>query len=121
MCIQNKWFCLSCRRRVSNLLGSSFRASLDQLIQTYVERQGHANMEWDPEEAAPSANLEQQSRDQIVDQEGTINSPLDLPSLPTPPTPPLWDQHPHGDNWLHNDVNNPPLVTMRYFSLVTFI
>jgi len=96
---------------VSNLLGSSFRASLDQLIQTYVERQGHANMEWDPEEAAPSANLEQQSRDQIVDQEGTINSPLDLPSLPTPPTPPLWDQHPHGDNWSHNDVN------MRYFSL----
>ncbi|KEH29944.1 putative transcription factor C2H2 family [Medicago truncatula] len=94
---------LHSRRRVSNLLGSSFRASLDQLIQSYVERQGHANMEWDPEEAAPSANLEQQSQDQIVDQEGTVNSPLDLPSLPTPPTPPLWDQHPHGDNWSHND------------------
>ena len=104
---------------MSNLLGSSFRASLDQLIQSYVERQGHANMEWDPEEAAPSANLEQQSQDQIVDQEGTINSPLDLP--PLPPTPPLWDQHPHGDNWSHNDVNILPIVTMRYFSLVTFI
>ncbi|XP_045829717.1 uncharacterized protein LOC123921282 [Trifolium pratense] len=99
---------LHSRRRVSNLLGSSFRENLDQLIQSYVERQGHANTEWDMEEASPFAasveqNLEQQSRDHIVDQEGTINSPLDLPSLPRPPTPPLWDQHPHGDNWPQND------------------
>jgi hypothetical protein len=112
-------FCSSCRRRVSNLLGSSFRESLDQLIQSYVERQGHANMEWDMDEATPFAasveqNLEQQSRDHIVvDQEGTINSRPDLPSLPRPPTPPLWDPHPHGDNWPQNDVNNPPLVTMH--------
>ncbi|XP_058755050.1 uncharacterized protein LOC131628205 isoform X2 [Vicia villosa] len=96
------------RRRVSNLLGSSFRESLDQLIQSYVERQGHANMEWDMEEATPSAalveqNLEHQRGDQIVDQETTINNSPDLPSLHTPPTPPLWDQHPHDDNWPHND------------------
>ena len=99
---------LHSRRRVSNLLGSSFRESLDQLIQSYVERQGHANMEWDPEEPTTSTaleeqNLEQQGRDHIVDQEGTINSPLDLHSLPIPPTPPLWDQHPQGDNWPQND------------------
>ncbi|WJX44077.1 hypothetical protein P8452_31101 [Trifolium repens] len=99
---------LHSRRRVSNLLGSSFRESLDQLIQSYVERQGHANMEWDMDEATPFAasveqNLEQQSRDHIVDQEGTINSRPDLPSLPRPPTPPLWDPHPHGDNWPQND------------------
>ncbi|CAL5212198.1 unnamed protein product [Lathyrus oleraceus] len=99
---------LHSRRRVSNLLGSSFRESLDQLIQSYIERQGHANMEWDMEEATPSAalveqNLEHQRRDQIVDQETTINSSPDLPSLHTPSTPPLWDQHPHDDSWAHND------------------
>ena len=99
---------LHSRRRVSNLLGSSFRESLNQLIQSYVERQGHANMELDPEEATPSTVLveqdsEQQRRDQIVEQEGTNSSPLDMHSLPTPPTPPVWDQHPHGDNWPHND------------------
>lgn len=77
------------------------------------------------EEATPSAalveqNLEHQRRDQIVDQETTINSSPDLPSLHTPSTPPLWDQHPHDDSWAHNDVNNPSLVTMRLFSLEIF-
>ncbi|KAJ1397770.1 Zinc finger, RING-type [Sesbania bispinosa] len=102
------------RRSVSNLLHSSFRESLDQLIQSYVERQGHTHIEWELQETAPSSasveqDLEQQSRDQIVGQEGTVNSSLDLPSLPIPPPLPLWDQHPHRDNWTHNDINNQRL------------
>ncbi|RDY12924.1 hypothetical protein CR513_02205, partial [Mucuna pruriens] len=102
------------RRSVSNLLRSSFRDSLDQLIQSYVERQSHANIDWELQETTPSSasveqDLEQQSRDQIVGQEGTVNSPLDLPSLPIPPPLPLWDQHPHRDNWSQNDINNQRL------------
>ncbi|KAH1225330.1 hypothetical protein AAZV13_11G152900 [Glycine max] len=103
------------RRSVSNLLGSSFRESLDQLIQSYVERQGHANIDWELQETTPSSasveqDLEQQSRDQIVGQEeGTVNSPLNLPSLPIPPPLPIWDQHHHRDNWSQNDINNQHL------------
>ncbi|TKY67141.1 E3 ubiquitin-protein ligase NEURL1B [Spatholobus suberectus] len=102
------------RRSVSNLLRSSFRESLDQLIQSYVERQGNAHTDWELQETTPSSasveqDLEQQSRDQIVGQEGTVNSPLDLPSLPIPPPLPLWDQHPHRDNWSQNDIHNQRL------------
>ncbi|CAL0334005.1 unnamed protein product [Lupinus luteus] len=99
------------RRSVSNLLHSSFRESLDQLIQSYVERQGNALDEMELQETTPSSasveeELEQQSRDQIVGEEGIVNSPLDLPSLPIPPPLPHWDRHPHRDNWSQNDVNN---------------
>ncbi|XP_027910364.1 uncharacterized protein LOC114169423 isoform X2 [Vigna unguiculata] len=103
------------RRSVSNLLHSSFRDSLDQLIQSYVERQGNAHIDWESQETSPSSDsveqdLEQQSRDQIVDQDGPVNSPLDLPSLPIPPPLPLWDQHHHHrDNWSQNDINNQRL------------
>ncbi|XP_027345930.1 uncharacterized protein LOC113857876 isoform X2 [Abrus precatorius] len=102
------------RRSVSNLLRSSFRESLDQLIQSYVERQGNAHIDWELQETTPSSasveqDLEQQSRDQIVGQEGTVNSSLDLPSLPIPPPLPIWDSHPHRDNWSQNDINNQRL------------
>ncbi|CAJ1979216.1 unnamed protein product [Sphenostylis stenocarpa] len=102
------------RRSVSNLLHSSFRENLDQLIQSYVERQGHAHIDWELQETTPSSDsveqdLVQQSRDQIVDQEGPVNSPLDLPSLPIPPPLPLWDQQHHRDNWSQNDINNQRL------------
>ncbi|KAK7262235.1 hypothetical protein RJT34_29798 [Clitoria ternatea] len=102
------------RRSVSNLLGSSFRESLDQLIQSYVERQGHAHIDWELQETSPSSasveqDLVQQSRDQIAGPEGTDNSPLDLPSLPIPPPLPIWDQHHHRDNWSQNDINNQRL------------
>ncbi|KAE9593164.1 hypothetical protein Lal_00029232 [Lupinus albus] len=102
------------RRSVSNLLHSSFRESLDQLIQSYVERQGNALDELELQETTLSSasveeELEQQSRDQIVGEEGIVSSPLDLPSLPIPPPLPLWDRHPHRDNWSQNDVNNQGL------------
>ncbi|MED6206012.1 hypothetical protein PIB30_118964 [Stylosanthes scabra] len=104
------------RRSVSNLLRSSFRDSLDQLIQSYVVRQGHNQMEWELQETTPSTasvehDLEQQSRDQIVGQEGTVNSPIDLPSLPIPPPLPHWDRHPRRDSWSQSqsDMNNQHL------------
>ncbi|KAF7823322.1 E3 ubiquitin-protein ligase NEURL1B [Senna tora] len=101
------------RRSVSNLLRSSFRDSLDQLIQSYVERQGHAHVEWELQETIPSSasveqDLEQQNRDQIVGQEHAINSPLDQPSSPARPQP-VWERQSHHDNWPQADMNNQRL------------
>ncbi|KAK4286399.1 hypothetical protein QN277_002959 [Acacia crassicarpa] len=109
------------RRSVSNLLRSSFRESLDQLIQSYVERQGHAHVEWEPQETSPSSasveqDLEQSRRDRIVGQEDAINSPLDQPSSPTPPQP-LWERHSRHDNWSRADMNNQHLGIGHSFSL----
>lgn len=109
------------RRSVSNLLGSSFRESLDQLIQSYVERQGHAHVEWELQETTPSSasveqDLEQPRRDQIVGQEDTINIPLDQPSSPTPPEP-LWERHSNHDNWPRAEMNNQHPGIGHSFSL----
>ncbi|KAJ1388984.1 Zinc finger, RING-type [Sesbania bispinosa] len=101
------------RRSVSNLLRSTFRESLDQLIQSYVERQGHAHVEWELQETTPSSplaerDLEQQGRDRIIGRD-TVNSSLNLPLPPTPPPLPLWDRHSRHDNWSQNDINNQRL------------
>uniref|UniRef100_A0A2P2IMN7 Uncharacterized protein LOC103961635 n=1 Tax=Rhizophora mucronata TaxID=61149 RepID=A0A2P2IMN7_RHIMU len=98
------------RRSVSTLLHSSFRQSLDQLIQSYVERQSHAPLDWDFEEVSPSPvsveqYLEQQNGDQNEDQEDAAQSPPSLPSLPMPNVQQLWDQESHNYSWPHNDVH----------------
>ncbi|CAJ1955841.1 unnamed protein product [Sphenostylis stenocarpa] len=109
------------RRSVSNLLRSSFRDSLDQLIQSYVERQGHAHVEWELQETTPSSPLaeqdsEQQTRDPVVGPQGTVNSSLDRPLPPTPPPQPLWDRHSRHDNWSQSDINNQRLGIVRSFA-----
>ncbi|KAJ7981078.1 Ring/U-Box superfamily protein [Quillaja saponaria] len=97
------------RRSVSNLLHSGFRDSLNQLIQSYVERQSHAHVDWEVSGTTPSSpsaeqDLEQENRDQIVGQDAA--SEIDLPSLPTPPSQHLWDQQSQNDHWPQNDMNN---------------
>ena len=109
-----------CRRSVSNLLRSSFRESLDQLIQSYVERQTHAHVEWELQEATPFSpsaeqDLEQQGREQIVGTEGAVNSSLGVPLPPTPPPLPIWDRHSRHDNWSQHDINNQRLGIVRSF------
>lgn len=98
------------RRSVSNLLRSGFRESLDQLIQSYVERQGRAPIEWDlqrnlpaptPSPASPSQDQELQT-----DQANVTNRPprvLPGPSVPTPQ--PLWHQDLHHAGWSRHSMH----------------
>ncbi|OVA17926.1 zinc finger protein [Macleaya cordata] len=93
------------RRSVSNLLRSGFRESLDQLIQSYVERRGRAPIDWDlhrtlPTPPSPEQDQEQQRDDPTDDRpDVAARPPLVLPSPPVPPPQPLWHQDLHHANW----------------------
>ncbi|KAG6734318.1 hypothetical protein I3843_01G257600 [Carya illinoinensis] len=100
------------RRSVSNLLRSGFRESLDQLIQSYVERQGRAPIDWDlhrnlptPTPASPDQDQDRQ-RDEHNDQHDAINRPsLVLPSPPAPPPQPLWHQRLQHTGWSRHSMH----------------
>ncbi|KAL5995162.1 hypothetical protein ACLOJK_025220 [Asimina triloba] len=99
------------RRSVSNLLHSGFRESLDQLIQSYVQRQARAPIDWDLQrtlpDGSPEENQEQQRDDQHDNQaETAARPPLILPSPPAPPPPqPLWHQDLHHANWPRHSIH----------------
>ncbi|KAJ4829846.1 hypothetical protein Tsubulata_016561 [Turnera subulata] len=105
------------RRSVSNLLRSGFRESLDQLIQTYVERQGRAPVDWDlhrnlptPTPTSPEQDEEQQRDEQNEDPRDTVNRPsLVLPSPPVPPPQPLWHQDLHHTGWSRHSMHRSEL------------
>ncbi|KAJ7947901.1 Ring/U-Box superfamily protein [Quillaja saponaria] len=95
------------RRSVSNLLHSGFGESLDQLIQSYVERQRHAHIDWELHGTTPSSPSAEQDLEQVVGHNAATER--DLPSLPTPPSQHLWDQQAHIDHWSPHDINNQRL------------
>lgn len=85
------------RRSVSTLLHSGFRENLNQLLQSYVERQNHAADDWELDEMPPPLehDLEQQHTDQNEGHGDTVDSPLELPSPQMIPGQQLWDQDSH--------------------------
>ncbi|XXG83686.1 hypothetical protein AAC387_Pa10g1381 [Persea americana] len=99
------------RRSVSNLLRSGFRESLDQLIQSYVQRQGRNPIDWDlqrplPTPATPEENQDQQRDDQNDQPDTVARPPLVVPSPPAPPPPqPLWHQDLHHTNWSRHTMH----------------
>ncbi|CAN1258277.1 Protein neuralized [Linum perenne] len=101
------------RRSVSNLLRSGFRESLDQLIQSYAERQGHGPIDWDVHRnlpTLPEQDEEQQRDEHLGDQREAVNRPsLVLPRPPVPPPQPLWHQDLHQTGWSRHNMHRSEL------------
>ncbi|KAB2614667.1 hypothetical protein D8674_021255 [Pyrus ussuriensis x Pyrus communis] len=100
------------RRRVSNLLSSGFRQNLDRLLQSYVERQSHAAIDWELDDTSPSP----ESAEQDLDQTGAYrnggqvhavesHSPSTALRSQQIPSSSLWDQESHPDNWPQHDMH----------------
>ncbi|KAL7109673.1 hypothetical protein ACP275_06G189100 [Erythranthe tilingii] len=92
------------RRSVSNLLDSGFRESLDQLIQSYVERQSRAPVDRDldrssPRTLSPEMDTDQQNYEQNEDRYASSS----IPTPPLPPAQPLWRQNSHHSSWSRRD------------------
>ncbi|XP_023762697.1 uncharacterized protein LOC111911138 isoform X2 [Lactuca sativa] len=109
------------RRSVSNLLRSGFRESLDHLIQSYVERQSRAPIDWDlHRNMSPEVGDQQQQqgglglRDEDNENQNeattaTIGS-RPSPSPPVPPPVPVWHHHDlNHSNWSRHSIHRSEL------------
>ncbi|XP_076917236.1 uncharacterized protein LOC143577229 [Bidens hawaiensis] len=94
------------RRSVSNLLRSDFRDSLDQLIQSYVSRQGHAPVDWDLNRPPVSPEVDQDEPTDPNQQDVNGGGPsLVLPLPPVPPPQPIWHHFPYS-SWSRRTMHH---------------
>ncbi|XP_047970209.1 uncharacterized protein LOC125213608 [Salvia hispanica] len=97
------------RRRVSGLLRSGFRESLNQMLQSHVERQGHASGDWEMENESSSPSLvdqdqgEQPNGDRALDV-AERNSFAPESSFVSAPRP-LWDEEMQGASLPHFNLS----------------
>jgi hypothetical protein len=107
---------------VSTLLSSNFRESLDQLIQSYVQRQENTPFDWDLEEVvSPDTSSQEQepteegnnsTNELYIDQ--NLRTTVNLPPPPLPPGP-LWRSNLHTGGWTRQTVHQPEIVCNSSF------
>ncbi|KAF3793445.1 hypothetical protein EJ110_NYTH03565 [Nymphaea thermarum] len=100
------------RRSVSNLLRSGFRESLDQLIQSYLQRQSQAPGDWDLQALGHHEASVEQTQDQpgeggqAEDQPNpNIRPVVTLPPPPVPPPQPLWHRGLQATGWSRQSLH----------------
>ncbi|KAH6818887.1 hypothetical protein C2S51_002490 [Perilla frutescens var. frutescens] len=99
------------RRRVSSLLRSGFRESLDQVLQSHVERQGHASGDWELDNESSSPSLVDQDQgqpngDRALDLSDAAERNPFTPTSPFVIAPqPLWDVEMQGASLPHNHLS----------------
>ncbi|GAB4859697.1 hypothetical protein Ancab_011176 [Ancistrocladus abbreviatus] len=97
------------RRRVSSLLHSGFRESLDQLIQSYVERQSQSPEDWELQEIPPLAmqDQEQLAIDQNEDL-GTVEGYWSMQPSTAVASQQQWDQELQQRTWSRHGMHQHP-------------
>lgn len=112
---------------MSNLLRSDFRESLNQLIQSYVERQGHASVDWELDNTSPSPAIveqyeEQQSGDLHEAESDAVGStPVVLPSPQFTHSQTTWDQEFYDTNWQQPNSLQRFGIVSSYFLIENWI
>ncbi|KAK4408444.1 hypothetical protein Sango_0425400 [Sesamum angolense] len=108
------------RRRVSSLLRSSFRESLNQVLQSHAERLGRASGDWEPDDTSPPPLIEQDQQQLNSDQTSTLSDGAEINPFAPPSsnffTEPHWDEELQSANWPHYN-SNQQLGTICLFSL----
>ncbi|XP_042388678.1 uncharacterized protein LOC121980631 [Zingiber officinale] len=93
------------RRSVSNLLRSGFRESLDRLVQSYVQRQGTTQFDWDLGRPLPTPAPEEDEDQSRDDQNQATRRSNVFPAPPLPLRPPLWNSGLHHNNWTRQNMH----------------
>ncbi|KAI4340435.1 hypothetical protein MLD38_025268 [Melastoma candidum] len=83
-------------RSVSNILHSGFRENLDQLLQSYVERQGQMSSERELHGNAPTPETAELELEQLTGDDEPQFNVVDEPQISIYPR---WDQGLHHDCW----------------------